>query len=317
MQTDSVQTKLRTTVTLSTLVKSKKVPINRTAYLTVRLTWEGNIDYIEIKEIEEPILSNLEIVGSSASNKIMETEEGKKAIKEISYILQPISLGMGYIETVAMSYNDKLNGKTYHLKTERVGVEAVSAVPEKGEIRLPWMWMIAGLIIMVAGGIGIYYFFKKKGDTQVEQEIAQIMEEKYLDELKDKVDLKNSDKNEPFTLLTNFFRKYLSEKYGISALEATTDELLNMLSSEKLNEGLVRKSKILFSKADVVKFSGKEATQADLDEAYTTVETILETNLAREKEILKEKEEEGKKSTKGLFSKKRGIKEKLVIKNYK
>jgi len=290
IQTDSIKTNVRAGVTLSTSITTKEVPLNRTTCLTVKLVWEGNIDYVEINEIEEPVLSNLEIMGSSASNKTMDTEGGIKSVKEISYILQPVSLGMGYIETVGVSYDDKLSGKTYHLKTERIGIEAVSAVPEEGEIHISWLWIIGGVIVIAVIGSGIYYFFRKKTVSEKEEDI-QIIEEKYLDELKEMVDLKSGDKNESFTILSKIFRRYLSEKYDISAMETTTDELLHLLASAELDEGLLRKSEKLFSKADIVKFSGKNATQAELDEAYTTVETILETYLAREKKG----EEESKK----------------------
>ncbi|MFO7890707.1 MAG: hypothetical protein R6V04_10260 [bacterium] len=303
IQSDSLQAKLRTAVTLSTSVDPKQIPLNRTSELTVRLTWKGDIDYIEIKEIEEPILSNLEIVGSSASNKTIDTEDGVKAIKEISYRVRPLSLGMGYVETVGVSYDDKLSGKTYNLNTERIGIEAVSAVPERGEIQIPWIWISAGLIIVITGGTGIYYFYRKRADSEEGEKEVQILEEKYLDELKNMVDLSSGDKNESFTILSKLFRKYLSEKYEISALETTTDELIHLLSSEELQEDLIRKSKALFSKADVVKFSGKKATQAEVDEAYTTVETILETHCAQERKAREKKEEEDKKSSKRFLKK--------------
>ncbi len=291
MQTDSIKTNTRTEVTLSTTITDKEVPLNRTTCLTVKLVWEGNIDYIEIKEIEEPVLSNLKIVGSSASNKTLDTERGIKSVKEISYILQPVSLGMGYIETAGVSYDDILSGKTYHLKTERIGIEAVSAVPEKGKLQLSWLWITAGLILIAGVAVVIYYFYKRRIGSEEKEEDIQIIEEKYLDELKDTIDLKSGNKNESFTILSKIFRRYLSEKYGISAMEITSDELLHLLASAELDKGLLSKSEKLFSKADIVKFSGKNATQAELDEAYTTVETILETYLAREKKG----EEESKK----------------------
>jgi len=303
IQTDSTTSDQRITVTLSTSISTKEIPLNRTACLTVKLVWEGNIDYIEMKEIEEPILSNLKIVGSSASNKTMDSAQGIRSVKEISYILQPQSLGMGYVETVGVSYKDKLSGKIYHLKTERIGIEAVSAVPEKGKVQLSWLWITAGLTLIAGVALVIYYFYKRRTNSEETEEEIQIIEEKYLNELKDKVDLSSGDKSEQFIILSRIFRKYLSEKYGISALETTTDELLNFLSSEKLEESLLKKSEILFSKADVVKFSGKNATQAEFDEAYTTVETILETYLNRETKVEDEKQKKAKKPYKKFFKK--------------
>jgi histidinol dehydrogenase len=53
---------------------------------------------------------------------------------------------------------------------------------------------------------------------------------------------------------------------------------------------------MLLNKADVIKFSGQEATQAELEEAYTTVETVFESHLAQaKKEILENQEAQSQK----------------------
>jgi len=67
---------------------------------------------------------------------------------------------------------------------------------------------------------------------------------------------------------------------------------LATLKQEGLDEGLVRKSELLLSRADVVKFSGQEAAQAELEEASTTVETILESHRALVRQKLSNQNEE-------------------------
>ena len=108
----------------------------------------------------------------------------------------------------------------------------------------------------------------------------RLLEEIFLDELKG-VDLKSRDIREQFSLLTKLFRLYLSKKYRISTLDATTQELVSLLKDQDLDETLIRKSENLFSKADLVKFSGQEATHSELADAYTTVESLLESNMAQ------------------------------------
>ncbi len=279
-------------VALSTNVDSKRVPLNRPLVLTVRVSWEGDIDYIEINEIEEPILSNFEIVGTASSNRVVGTEGGRKAEKEIRYTLMPTTLGMGYIESVALSYLDRISDQTYHLKTERIGVEIIAPVAEKGKNSSVFIPLIVALLILGSGVILMFRFRRMKAN-QIKNETAEnwILEEEYLETLKNSIDLKNSDKREMFASLSNLFRKYLSEKYSIAALEATTEGLLKIMEENHAEENLIHKCSALLNKADVIKFSGQEATQAELDEAYTTVETVFESHLAQAKKEILEKQE--------------------------
>ena len=276
----------QTIVSLSASVDQKRIPLNRTVVFTVQITWEGDLDLINIGEAEEPVLSNFEIVGTSSANRVTGTAVGKKAVKEIAYTLQPTTLGMGYIEPVTLSYEDISTGKTHHLMTQRLGVEVISAMPEEGERRnVVFLIVVAGAFI-IGAGLVVAFIIKKRALSEKREEIVErIVEETYLEELKESVDLKGVDRRESFATLSKLFRRYLSEKYDITALEATTQELLDTLAREELDEGLIRRCETLFNKADVVKFSGQDAAQAELDEAYTTVETILESHLAKAKEI--------------------------------
>lgn len=285
---------IETNVSLSTLVEPKRVPLNRPLTFTIRITWEGDLDLIEIGEVEEPLLTNFDIIGTASANRISGTAVGKRAIKEIAYTLQAKTLGMAYIESVGLSYEDKRTGKSHSLLTQRVGVEVISPVPEEGEKRGWWIWI---LILGVAFAGFFYFLFLKRRRSrgkETEEEVEQIIEEAFLEELKETVDLKEKDRRESFTVLSKLFRRYLSKKYGISALEATTQELMKTLEEEDLEESLTRKCESLMKKADVVKFSGQEASQAELDEAYTAVETVLESHLAQAKEKLQEIEESKK-----------------------
>lgn len=285
---------IETNVSLSTLVEPKCVPLNRPLTFTIRISWEGDLDLIEIGEVEELLLTNFDIIGTASANRVNGTARGQRAIKEIAYTLQAKTLGMAYIESVGLSYEDKRTGKSHSLITQRVGVEVISPVPEEGEKRGWWVWIAT--VGVVFTGFFCFLFLKRKQSRgkEAEEEVEQIIEEAYLEELKETVDLKDKDRRESFTVLSKLFRKYLSKKYGISALEATTQELMKTLEEEGLEESLTRKCEALMKKADVVKFSGQEASQAELEEAYTAVETVLESHIVQAKEKLQEIEESKK-----------------------
>ncbi len=300
---DTVSSPLQYEVKLTSRVEPNHLPLNRTIQYIIQIEWQGELDRVIIGEVDEPVLSNFEIIGTASANRVSGIAGGKKAVKEISFILQPKNLGMGYIESTGLSYEDKETGKTHALRTIRIGVEVLSPVPDEGDKGNAWIWLLGfGLILLFTSAV-VFRFRnvrKKKG----EEEIQQIIEESYLAELKETVDLKTKDRREAFTVLSKLFRRFLSEKYGISALEATTDELLGKLRDEGLEERPLGRCETLFKKSDVVKFSGQEASQSELEEAYTTVETILESHLAGIREEMAKLED---KKTKKRKSKRNNI----------
>ena len=61
-------------------IDNKKVPQNKTATLTIEVSWEGDLDRFEIARVENPVLTNLEIVGNASSNWVGEVDGTKKVI---------------------------------------------------------------------------------------------------------------------------------------------------------------------------------------------------------------------------------------------
>lgn len=264
-------------VEISSLVKPNKVPLNQTLDYIIQITWGGNLSQIEIEDVEEPAFSNFEIIGTASSNRISGTADGKISTREIRYTLQPKTLGMGYIEPSRLTYKDVRDEQNYDLYTQRIPVEVLPAVAMPGEKPFPWLILV---IVIFIGGSAVVGFilYRKQFKKTSEETLPQVpLEERMLGELKEKIDLKNPDRNGSIRLLSKLYRSYLAEKFNISALEATTQDLIQSLKGMELEEGLIVRSETLFQKADLIKFSGKTATQAELDEAYITVETVLET----------------------------------------
>ena len=81
--------------------------------------------------------------------------------------------------------------------------------------------------------------------------------------------------------LTYIVREYLENRFGIQALEETTDEILHQMRNRRLGDLLTEKMTALLQTADLVKFA-KATPPADYhDRAMTMAETfILETKPA-------------------------------------
>jgi hypothetical protein len=278
-------------IELSAQVEPNHVPLNGSVKLKVQVMWQGDLNRIEIEEIEEPLLSHLEITGSASANHIIGGAESK-AIKEVIYFLKPLTLGMAYIESVVLKYQDTVTGESHFLQTERISIEVLPAVQEKKASGFLF-WPIAALVLILGAGIILYL---RRSRQQAEPQVQEvILEEAFLDRLHVD-DLSKQNPDTAFTHLIKMFRQYLAQKYDIPTMEATTDKWIASLKQTDLGESLTSSCEKLFREADVLKFSGEKISQSALEEAYSTFEQVLKSQLNEALRIQKEKDEAVKKS---------------------
>ena len=257
-----------TAVRLSADLDTKTVALNRTVVLTVSLSWEGSAGSIEIGEMAEPVLSNLEITGTASTNRA----SGAQSVKSVSYTLKPKALGMAYIEPVTVKYNDVSAGSS-QLRTQRLSVEVVAPLPEPGR-RSPLWWAIPVLAAVLAAG-GFFLFKRKPAPPEPEPVIP--LGTKYLEALKAEVSLSTDNKRDSVSNLSKLLRRFLAERDSIPAAGLTTEALLKLLAERGISERDGRTIEAVLRAADRIVFSGANATQAELDEAYTRVESMFES----------------------------------------
>ncbi|MBN1780118.1 hypothetical protein JW948_03265 [bacterium] len=281
-QADSVNTAFTdVSVHLEAAVESVHVPLNRNVMLNVRISWQGSRNRIELETIDEPMLSHLEITGTSSSNQVLGGGRGGEVINEIGYTLKPTTLGMAYIESVVLHCRDTETDETFVLRTERISVEILPAVRETEgpdpAVRLAAV-IVAVLLLLAAAGF-VVMKRRRHGDDAEESASSMIREEVFLSELRMSVSLKEGDRKQAYTELLKLFKRYLSERFAIPAMELTTEDLLVRLSGTDLEETLVTRCAALFKEADVIRFSGQDVEPAVLESAYTFVETVFENAL--------------------------------------
>ena len=279
----STDLSLPSEVKSSAFVNQKEVPLNRTVTFTVQIQWSGNLSRFEIEDFENPVVTNFDVVGTSSSNRVGEINGETVAVKEYAFTLQPKSFGMGYIEGVIIKYRDMSTGESSRLITNRLEVKVIDPVPEPGELRLPVFWIVGALIVILVGVFVSLYLRRKQEEQRRREEMENItpLEETYLQELKNSFDITSPEVsiNETIAGVSRLFRRYLAEKYGIVALEATTDEVMASLQEKEVEERISKDASEILKTSDVVKFSGGSGDKAELQRVYTLVEDILERNL--------------------------------------
>ena len=164
-------------------------------------------------------------------------------------------------------------------------------------VQLPWNWI---LIVLVIGLIsyGLYRYYKKGIEKFEKEEEALIppfdkaMSE--LDRLENSSYLIKEEFKEYYSQLTNIVRSYLEEEVHISALESTTQQLIDQLELLKdsgaleLDQETIDRFDEILKTADLVKFarSKPEISRAEQDRKH------LKEVVTKTKEAIPEPTEE-------------------------
>lgn len=128
-----------------------------------------------------------------------------------------------------------------------------------------WKYIVYPLIFLLVGGAIFYWFVLRKKPLTEDEKIAllppydrALMELKRLDESKYLI---QSEYKQYYSQLTNIVRSYLEEDVHITALESTTDELIEKLEmlkdsgSLKIDEETLGQFQRVLKTADLVKFA--------------------------------------------------------------
>jgi len=177
--------------------------------------------------------------------------------------------GYVWIPKIPVPYQQ--NGQTAVTSTEEVPISVLTPAldttlapikpiikePVKFEDFIPYL---AGLIFLVVLSLGIYYFFirKKRQLAPPPPEIKLPAHEIALDKLEalDKAKLWQQGKIKQYqSELTFILREYLENRFGIQALESTTDEILAQIKNVEAEAVLKTQLKELLQLADLVKFA--------------------------------------------------------------
>ena len=270
-------------VQMQATIAPAQVPLNRQATLTVRLEWRGRVDDVEFDQLDNPQLTNLKLAGSSSANWTGLTDNQPAAARIYEFQLSPQSLGMGYADAMRIAYLDKAANQKHSLFTTRLDVEAIDPVAEPGE--RPW-GLILGSVVGLAAIVGGFVWLRKKQIAKREAEARAAikpvpLEQKFLDELKQSINLNTSEVNAAFALLYKLTRRYIAEKYSVTAQGISTEETLQALSEQAAPEDVIMPLAEVLQTCDLYKYSGESGDPTRLTRAYGLIENILGRGLSQ------------------------------------
>lgn len=184
-----------------------------------------------------------------------------------SFVLPPFKVAVtkpdGATDTLLFR-NDTLKVTTFPIDTATFVKHDI-----KGQIRypvtfkeiLPWM---AGAILLCALAFTVYWLLKRRGRVQNQyREPAHITALRKLDSYRGSKYWEPSKQKLFYTGVTDAVREYIAARYGISAMEMTTSEIFRDLEKEIGDGKLCQDLKVLFERADFVKFAKYVASEQE------------------------------------------------------
>jgi hypothetical protein len=127
-----------------------------------------------------------------------------------------------------------------------------------------WQIMLAALVLIAFGIFLWIYFYKNRRtkiplSSKVPPEKSHEKALRLLSELKEKQLVEQGRSKEYFSELSDIIRTYLEERFDISAMEQTTDELLALLKKVNESKAELRKVrpelKLILRTSDLAKFA--------------------------------------------------------------
>ena len=155
---------------------------------------------------------------------------------------------------------------------------------DRSYAKLWWTILFVVLALLIVGGLVYWFFLRKKPLTEEEKEALLPPYDRALLELKR---LENSryliqdEYKKYYSELTDIVRSYLEEDVNVSALESTTDELIDKLELLKdageleLDDDTIKQFQKILQTADLVKFARSKPSTSVAEQDRKLVEQIV------------------------------------------
>lgn len=216
--------------------------------------------------------------------------DGKDTIESNGFGLKVIS---PMLSEATLSYLEQLNTQqTDSIEFEKLGVYDIKAIQTP-----PFVWqdyiyyILIGLLILLilaAIGVGVYMYIQKKKKgyyfKPVVVEPPHVIALHALDHVKVEKLWQQGREKEYFTEVTDILRKYIEDRFGVSAFEMTSDEILNIVNNFMIAESSTDSLHQVLKLADLVKFAKYKPLPDEND--LSLVNAYLFVNQTKKEEVV-------------------------------
>ncbi|MGD0711057.1 MAG: hypothetical protein ABR968_07715 [Bacteroidales bacterium] len=281
-------------VTAKAKLDSNNLLIGDQVKLKVQLSYPSKT-IIAWPDIKDTLTKHIEIVKKSKIDTI--SKDPNKLTLAQTLVITCFDSGGFYIPQIPFGYKNpgdtafnQVLTDSILLNVKNIPVDTTKAFKDiKGPMGVPWtlkemLPYILGAILLAAIIWFIIYYLRKrkKGESLLSfsKPKRPAHEEALLalEELRNKKLWQNNKVKEYYVELTEITRNYIEKRYGVIALEMTTDEIISALSPFSIKDELKKKLRQTFVLADLVKFAKAFPLPNEHDTCLdTAIEFVKET----------------------------------------
>tara|TARA_B100000809_G_scaffold266892_2_gene332638 strand:- start:10683 stop:12287 length:1605 start_codon:yes stop_codon:yes gene_type:complete len=305
-------------ISVLTAIDTTQIRIGEQFQYKITVGVKENVSFPELSD-----LGQLEVV---SSRKVDTTQSG--LIKK--YLLTGFDSGSFYIPKQQIFIQDKayftdsllVNVSTVAvdtLKQKLFGIKTIAEEPMVYDDYTPyfyWLYLFVGIILLL---LSIYFFLRKKNKAaRAEKEVIAPYQEaiQKFTQLDEKELWQNNQVKEYYVELTEIIRVYLGREVNVHTLEATTDEMIELLANQNKSKDIgiskesIQQIEAFLKHADFVKFAKLRPAEGEIRNdrniaAYLVegVQPILEKYNEEQREIQQALQKEQKSEKKFTLKK--------------
>jgi hypothetical protein len=248
-----------------------------------------------LPHFSDTLTSGVEIIG----NPVIDSTKVNDDLWQISITLKITSFDTGIYYLPAQPivlnsnhFSDTLFSRAAYLMVKGVAIDTTYTVRDiKEPARVPvslsevLLYTIPVLVLIASIFLGLNYFRKRKSKQPLfkplrPEEPAYITALRELDKIKALKLWQQKQVKDYYTRITHVVRWYIEKRFSILALELTTEEILEHIRKERIDNINYSNLESLLNLADLVKFAKEEpdpeANIIHLDNAYDFIKQSRE-----------------------------------------
>ncbi len=198
-----------------------------------------------------------------------------------NYILDSFPVLTGTKEpfdTLFARGNDVLVVGTFAIDTTQDVPEDIKPIQDapfswaefKAYIADNWIVILAILVVIGVIAFGVWWYIKRKRALRAARKAVppHLRAINSLENIRNQKLWQSGQVKEYFSAITDVLRTYMEDRYGISAMEMTSKEILAALRSMHTEEKLLKSMGELFAMADLAKFAKATPEAEECETAY-------------------------------------------------
>ncbi len=303
-------------VRVEAVLDTSKIRIGEQAKLNLYLTYDSSIKDLKIEwpSIADTITEKVEVISVSPIDTTLPEKSNSTKVYQHQQIIVSV-YDSGYYAIPGFKF--VVNGDTTHplytmpLLLEVHTVPTDTSATKTKDIKPPYeekfnwkwylsyiYWTIAAIIVIIIIILLTIYFTKKKPivvEPEKPKTPAHILALENLQKIKDEQVWKEGLTKEYYSAISETIRQYIEDRFGMNALESTTDEIMLAFRSQVVDKESKDKLQQLLMLSDLVKFA--KQTPIEVEHQFTIQNAFDFVNGTKREEEIQNSAEENNTTT--------------------